>query len=249
MLLSLSPVTGLFSRYFSWNNGDSHRSGFKLHTAVLSVLCVMFQVQLSFVVNLSNVFLASLPNFSSNFFFIVPTHALHYTLKYEILTLKHLKFAPTCFGLLWNHLQGVHGCTSLGYWIGMLIYICYKECRYVAYVSSFRLCVCVCVVVCVCVCVYLSGWDYVMDMGSTDRFSWNLVRTYRHLWFLRPFIAIQVDFLTRGLHLFTSLLLSPPAASGCTPARVYIIYLQSFTQPLVYPYSTAHRSGKVSQFM
>ena len=32
------------SRYFSWTSGDPHRSGFKLHTAVLSVLCVMFQV-------------------------------------------------------------------------------------------------------------------------------------------------------------------------------------------------------------
>ena len=49
------------SRYFSWTSGDPHRSGYKLHTAVLSVLCVMFQVQLSFVVNLSNVFLVQLP--------------------------------------------------------------------------------------------------------------------------------------------------------------------------------------------
>ena len=32
------------SRYFSWTSGDPHRSRFKLHTAVLSVLCVMFQV-------------------------------------------------------------------------------------------------------------------------------------------------------------------------------------------------------------
>ena len=30
------------SWYFSWTSGDPHRSGFKLHTAVLSVLCVMF---------------------------------------------------------------------------------------------------------------------------------------------------------------------------------------------------------------
>ena len=30
--------------YFSWTSGDPHRSGLKLHTAVLSVLCVMFQV-------------------------------------------------------------------------------------------------------------------------------------------------------------------------------------------------------------
>ena len=53
--------------YISWTSGDPHRSGFKLHTAVLSVLCVMFQVQLSFVVNLSNVFLVQLPNFSLSF--------------------------------------------------------------------------------------------------------------------------------------------------------------------------------------
>jgi hypothetical protein len=32
------------SWYFSWTSGDPHRSGFKLHTAVLSVSCVMFQV-------------------------------------------------------------------------------------------------------------------------------------------------------------------------------------------------------------
>ena len=55
------------SWYFSWTSGDPHRSGFKLHIAVLSVLCVMFQVQLSFVVNLSNVFLVQLPNFSLSF--------------------------------------------------------------------------------------------------------------------------------------------------------------------------------------
>ena len=32
------------SWHFSSTSGDRHRSGFKLHTAVLSVLCVMFQV-------------------------------------------------------------------------------------------------------------------------------------------------------------------------------------------------------------
>ena len=41
---------------FSWTNGDPHRSGFNFQTAVLSVLCVMFQVQLFFVVNLLNVY-------------------------------------------------------------------------------------------------------------------------------------------------------------------------------------------------
>ena len=45
------------SWYFYWTSGDLHRSRFKLHTAVLSVLCVMFLVRLSFVVNLSNIFL------------------------------------------------------------------------------------------------------------------------------------------------------------------------------------------------
>ena len=63
----MSPVTGISSRYFSWTSGDPHRSRFKLHTAVLSVLCVMFQVLLSFVVNLSSVFLVQLPNVSLSF--------------------------------------------------------------------------------------------------------------------------------------------------------------------------------------
>jgi hypothetical protein len=35
--------------------------------SVLSVLCAMFQLQLSFLVNLLNVFLIRLPNFSLNF--------------------------------------------------------------------------------------------------------------------------------------------------------------------------------------
>ena len=42
--ICMSPVTGISSWYFSWTGGDPHRSGFKLHIAVLSVLCVMFQV-------------------------------------------------------------------------------------------------------------------------------------------------------------------------------------------------------------
>jgi hypothetical protein len=53
------------SWYFSWTNGDPHRSGFKLDTAVLSILCVMFQLYLSFVVNLSNVFRAKFQFFLS----------------------------------------------------------------------------------------------------------------------------------------------------------------------------------------
>jgi hypothetical protein len=32
------------SRHFSWTSGDPHRSGFKFHTAVHSVLYVIFQV-------------------------------------------------------------------------------------------------------------------------------------------------------------------------------------------------------------
>ena len=32
------------SWYYSWTSVDPHHSGFKLHIAVLSVLCVMFQV-------------------------------------------------------------------------------------------------------------------------------------------------------------------------------------------------------------
>ena len=42
--ICMSPVTGISSWYISRTSGDPHRSGFKLHIAVLSVLCVMFQV-------------------------------------------------------------------------------------------------------------------------------------------------------------------------------------------------------------
>jgi len=34
---------------------------------------------------------------------------------------KTLKIYPNMFQSLWNHPQEVHGCTLLGYWIGMLI--------------------------------------------------------------------------------------------------------------------------------
>ena len=53
----------LSSWYFSRTSGDPHRSGFKFHTAVLSVLRVMFLVQLSFVAKPLNVFLVWLPHF------------------------------------------------------------------------------------------------------------------------------------------------------------------------------------------
>jgi len=87
-----------------------------------------------------------------NLFFIVPTHALHYIVPthalHNTLTLKShaktLKIRPYMF---WSPLKpssGVHGRTSLGYWIGMLIYICYKECRYAA-VCQFIPSVCMCV--------------------------------------------------------------------------------------------------------
>jgi hypothetical protein len=44
----------LSAHFSSYNEGDPHRSGFKIQTAVLSVLCVMFHLQLS-VVDLLNV--------------------------------------------------------------------------------------------------------------------------------------------------------------------------------------------------
>jgi hypothetical protein len=45
---------------------------------------------------------------------------------------KTLKIRPHIFQSLFKQSSGVHGRTLLCYWIGMLIYICYKECRYVA---------------------------------------------------------------------------------------------------------------------
>jgi hypothetical protein len=98
---------------------------------------------------------------------------------------KQLKFAATCFGFLWNHLQGVHGCTLLGYWIGMLIYICYKECRVCGCMSIHSICMCV------CVCGYLSLSDrrslslslartHARAHAHTHTHRWNEL-TYNHM--------------------------------------------------------------------
>jgi len=112
------------------------------------------------------------------FFIVVPCCMLSQYLLYcsnsctslHFKTLKHLKSARTCFGLLWNHLQGVRGRTLLGYWIGMLIYICYKECWYVA-VCQFIPSVCV--------------WGYhlvetSLDQIGTHTHGWNEL-TYSHI--------------------------------------------------------------------
>jgi hypothetical protein len=47
--------------------------------------------------------------------------------------LKYLTFAPTCFGLFWNHPQGTRKLhfAKLLRW-DLLIYICYKIVRFVA---------------------------------------------------------------------------------------------------------------------
>ena len=63
--------------------GTSHEPTvipFQFHTAVLSVLCVMFQVQLSSVVNLLNVFLVGLATFSLN----------------VLLLFRRLQLVPVC---------------------------------------------------------------------------------------------------------------------------------------------------------
>ena len=59
---------------------------------------------------------------------------LMYFICFKILKshTKTLKIRPYFFRSPLKPSSGVHGRTSLGYWIGMLIYICYKECRYVA---------------------------------------------------------------------------------------------------------------------
>jgi len=37
----MSPVRGISSRYFSWTSGDPHRSGFKLHIAVIIIVIII----------------------------------------------------------------------------------------------------------------------------------------------------------------------------------------------------------------
>jgi hypothetical protein len=76
--------------------------------------------------------------------------------------------------------SGVHGRTSLGYRIGMLIYICYKECRYVA-ICQFSPSVCVCVGVCVCVCVGMCVCVcQSMTQSRPDRYPDTHTHTHTH---------------------------------------------------------------------
>ena len=65
---------------------------------------------------------------------------------------KTLKIRPYMFRSPLKPSSGVQGRTSLGYWIGMLIYICYKHCRYVAVCQLIQS-------VCVCVCVWVPIWS------------------------------------------------------------------------------------------
>ena len=48
VILILPLVARLLSLILSWTKGDSHRSSFSFQTWVLSVLCIMSDVQLSF---------------------------------------------------------------------------------------------------------------------------------------------------------------------------------------------------------
>ena len=65
LLFAVFCHTASSPRYF-WTNGYPHRSGLKFRTAVLSVLFVMFLLQLYFVLNLFNNFPLRLTNVSVN---------------------------------------------------------------------------------------------------------------------------------------------------------------------------------------
>jgi hypothetical protein len=53
--------------YVTLTNGEPHRSGFKFHTALLSVLCVLFQVWLAVFCSES---IECFPGMASNLFFL-----------------------------------------------------------------------------------------------------------------------------------------------------------------------------------
>ena len=79
-----------------WTNGDPHRSVFQFHTAVLPVLCVMSQVQLSFVPHLLNVYLNILLLFRwlqllpvrsiSHFMFHICSVSVHWLLYFSLFS-------------------------------------------------------------------------------------------------------------------------------------------------------------------
>ena len=59
-------VTGISSWYFSWTSGDPHRSGLKLHIAVLSVLCVMFIIIIIIIIIIDGMAIVILMIFITN---------------------------------------------------------------------------------------------------------------------------------------------------------------------------------------
>ena len=62
VIIIMFLFTELLSLVCLWNNADPHCWGSKFRTAALSVLCVMLQVRLCFVVKLLSVSLVWLPN-------------------------------------------------------------------------------------------------------------------------------------------------------------------------------------------
>ena len=148
------------SWYISRTSGDPHPSGFKLHPAVLSVLCVMFQVYLSFVVSLSDIFVVQVPNFSlpsryyssdSNYYWYNLNFRFHIR-STSLYKLSYFKFfsASFCTTFLSASIAtytSVHVFDSLFFYYIWPIACSFSVCVY-CLVPQHRLCVCV------CVCVY-----------------------------------------------------------------------------------------------
>ena len=59
------------SWYFSWTSGDPHRSGFKLHTAVLSVLWVTIQVIIIIIIIIIVIIIIIMSLVTSLFFLVL----------------------------------------------------------------------------------------------------------------------------------------------------------------------------------
>jgi hypothetical protein len=124
------------SWYISRTSGDPHPSGFKLHPAVLSVLCVMFQVYLSFVVSLSDIFVVQVPNFSlpsryyssySNYYWYNLNFRFHIrsTSLYKLLYFKlfSASFCTTFLSAGINTSTSLHVLSSL--FFSFLLYLAY----------------------------------------------------------------------------------------------------------------------------
>ena len=70
LLFVISCTQGIYNHIPETTHVSPHRSCYKFQTVALSAICAMFLLQLFYVLNLPNVFMVRIQNFSLNLFLV-----------------------------------------------------------------------------------------------------------------------------------------------------------------------------------